>query len=380
MNIVQSGSRLQVYGNDVQTYKDIPVGSYDVDFNKMTGFFLSVRNDLEPNEEKIYGNHEEKVDKVLNSFKISNRNFGVMLSGQKGIGKSLFARVLAQKSVAAGYPVITVSMAIPGIADFISSIEQEVVVIFDEFEKVFAGNDDYNPQTELLSLFDGIDGGKKLFVITCNDVNKLSDFLVNRPGRFHYHFTIKNPTPDEVKEYMIDKLNPQYYDVIDKVINLAQAINITYDYLRAIAFEINQGYSIEDTLNDLNIVKTDTIRFDGYFSFSNGTMYTAFSKELDLFSNEEVGWRIYGSTSHGTGNRAGMSGSPAIMVWFKPSDITMKDGRLVLDPEKLAFRFDYDYWDDDENVTKEELEKTKSITATRVVFQKIDTSLNRFAV
>lgn len=68
MNIVQSGSRLQVYGEDVQTFKEIPVGSYDVCFNKMTGFYLSTRNDLEANEDKIYGNHLEKVHKVLTSF------------------------------------------------------------------------------------------------------------------------------------------------------------------------------------------------------------------------------------------------------------------------------------------------------------------------
>ena len=378
MNIVQSGSRLQVYGEDVQTFKEIPVGSYDVCFNKMTGFYLSTRNNLEANEDKIYGNHLEKVHKVLTSFSLSQRNFGVILSGQKGIGKSLFARILAEEGIKAGLPVITVTIAIPGIADFLASIEQEVIVIFDEFEKVFACGDDYDPQTELLSLFDGIDGGKKLFVITCNEVNKLSDFLINRPGRFHYHFTIKNPTPDEVKEYMIDKLNPQYYDVIDKVISLAQAINITYDYLRAIAFEINQGYSIEETLNDLNIVKTDTIRFDAYFTFSNGLVCTAFSKELDLFNHNEVSWRIYGNFSGG-GNR-GDAFSTGVTVWFKPSDIEMKNGRLILSPENVAFRFDTDYYDDDDERTKAQIDKFKNVTIEKVVFQKIDTSLDRFVI
>lgn len=378
MNIVQSGSRLQIYGEDVQTFKEIPVGSYDVCFNKMTGFYLSTRNDLEANEDKIYGNHLEKVHKVLTSFSLSQRNFGVMLSGQKGIGKSLFARILAEESIKAGLPVITVTIAIPGIADFLASIEQEVVVIFDEFEKVFAGSDDYDPQTELLSLFDGTDGGKKLFVITCNEVKKLSDFLVNRPGRFHYHFTIKNPTPNEVKEYMIDKLNPQYYEVIDKVVSLAQAINITYDYLRAIAFEINQGYSIEETLNDLNIVKTDSICFDAYFTFSNGLVYTVFSKELDLFSHEEVSWRLYRVPS-GRGNCDGAF-SPTVTIWFKPSDIEMKDGRLILLPENVAFRFDTDYYDDDDERIKAQLDKFRNATIEKVVFQKIDTSLNRFVV
>ena len=179
---------------------------------------------------------------------------------------------------------------------------------------------------------------------------------------------------------MIDKLNPQYYDVIDKVISLAQAINITYDYLRAIAFEINQGYSIEETLNDLNIVKTDSIRFDAYFTFSNGTTYTSFSKELDLFNHNEVSWRIYGASPSVRGNCDGTL-SPPVNIWFKPSDIKLKDGRLVLLPENVAFRFDTNYYDDDDDEkTKAQIDKFKNVTIERVVFQKINTSLDRFVV
>ena len=179
MNVVNSGSRYQIYGEDVKTYKNLPIGSYEVNFNKMTGFFLSSRSDLIVNEEKIYGNHEEKVNKVIRSFEISNRNFGIILSGQKGIGKSLFARVLAQKAIEANLPVITVNYYNPGIADFLASIEQEVVVIFDEFEKTFGKSENMDPQEEMLTLFDGLDSGKKLFVITCNDVNKLNSYLIN---------------------------------------------------------------------------------------------------------------------------------------------------------------------------------------------------------
>ena len=45
-----------------------------------------------------------------------------MLSGQKGIGKSLFMRILASKGIEAGYPVITVSDPIPGVSNFLASI------------------------------------------------------------------------------------------------------------------------------------------------------------------------------------------------------------------------------------------------------------------
>lgn len=86
-------------------------------------------------EKKIYGNSKDRVDKVLKSFKIADRNFGIILSGQKGIGKSLFAKMLAEAALKDGYPVLTVGAYVLGINEFLSSIDQEVVVIFDEFEK-----------------------------------------------------------------------------------------------------------------------------------------------------------------------------------------------------------------------------------------------------
>lgn len=362
MNIVISGSRVQVYGEEVKTYKQLPVGSYDVCFHQMSGFWLTPRQNLEAREEKIYGNHANKVEKVLNSFDIADRNFGVILSGQKGIGKSLFARLLAEKCIDKGYPVITVTDYIPGIANFLSSIDQTVVVIFDEFEKTFGKHDDFDPQEDMLSLFDGMNNGKKLFVITCNEVNKLNSYLLNRPGRFHYHFTIGNPTEDEVREYMTDKLDPQYYDKIDKIVNFSKTINMTYDYLRALAFEINQGYSLEETLNDLNIIRTSDIRFNITLSFTDGSIYTAYEQRFDLYSSRPVGCRIYGTKSE------------TIWINFCPTDIHVIDGQLAIDPSKLSVSFDSDnYWDiNDEDEKKAAIAKDKARQVKSCVFQKRD--------
>ena len=194
MNIVQSGTMFMIYDDSVKTYEKLPVGAYEVGCSKMTGFFLKTRHDFKVTE-KVYGNHSIKVDKVLKSFQAADRNFGLILSGAKGIGKSMFMRVLAERAAALGYPVIVVNGYIPGIDSFLGSIEQEVIVLFDEFEKTFRQDDDHHePQEEMLSLFDGTDGGKKLFIITCNEVRKLNTYLLNRPGRFHYHFEILPPS------------------------------------------------------------------------------------------------------------------------------------------------------------------------------------------
>lgn len=290
MNVVHSGENYQIYGESLKVYNELPVRTYEVHFNKMTGFSLVNHLDLSIQEEKIYGVHHEKVKKSLESFKRASRNFGIILSGRKGIGKSLFARLLAQEAKNYNLPLIIVPFYIPGIASFISSIQQEVIVLFDEFEKTFGAKNDNDPQEEMLSLFDGVDCGKKMFVITCNDTYKLNEFLLNRPGRFHYHFTLTSPSAPEIREYMTDKLLPQYHNLIDQIIGFGMTINnITFDILRAIAFEINQGYSFEETISDLNISKEGRQRFKVVVTLSDGTVATE-HKAINLAADYTDTW------------------------------------------------------------------------------------------
>lgn len=359
MNVVQSGSQYQIYGESLKTYKELPVRSYDVSFHKMMGFFLTARPNLEANEEKIYGNHRVKVKKVINSFNLSSRNFGIILSGQKGIGKSLFARLLAMEAIEAGLPVITVTEYVPGIANFLSSIEQQVVVIFDEFEKTFGKNDEADPQEEMLSLFDGLDGGKKLFVITCNEINKLNSYLLDRPGRFHYHFRIGNPCDQEIDEYMRDKLNEKYYDNIPRIINFSRTAEMTYDYLRAIAFDLNQGYSLEESLTDLNISSTTVAEFDIIVYFDNGDSYITMNEKLNLCRKDSHWTWLRKQNSDGTVKKE------CIQICIYPTDAIAVNGELVIPPEKVEINRDRD---DDYELEKDEIkEREQNFRKRKVV-------------
>lgn len=370
MNIVNAGSRYQIYGEDVKTYKRLPLMSFEICFNKMAGFYLSSRPDLAINEEKIYGNHEVKVNKVLNSFKHSDRNLGVILSGQKGIGKSLFARILSHQAIEDGYPVLLANTYMPGIADFISGIEQEVVIIFDEFEKNFASKVEEHvgpsPQEEMLSLFDGLDNGKKLFVITCNEVDRLNTYLLNRPGRFHYHFKITYPTEEEIIEYLTDKVDEKYADGIKDIVNFSRTVNMTYDYLRAIAFELNQGYGVAETLEDLNISQTSNVRFNITITTVNGDVYNTYGTSVNLISNPNI--------NHQRWYNGYASNNKTIRYALTPDSIKIEHGMITADPKKVEIYIDPDdFWTIGDSEKREEAIKRakeerviKSIVLTKV--------------
>lgn len=364
MNVVHAGSTYQIYGEALKTYAQLPVRTYEVGFSKMTGFFLTAHSDLSVNETKIYGSTPEKVNKVLRAFSVTDRNFGVILSGRKGIGKSLFARQLAIQAKAYNLPLVIVPEYVPGIASFLSSIEQEVIVLFDEFEKTFADQDNCSPQEELLSLFDGIDGGKKLFVITCNETHKLNSYLLNRPGRFHYHFVLGNPTPDEIKEYMTDKLAPEHHHIIKKLIGFSLNVDLTYDVLRAIAFEINMGYSFEETLMDLNISKEGTPKYNIRVDFVDGTYRMCNSQRINTYSND----RFYCWFSEKNGRS-----SDSIRLDFLPSDIVldMDHAEMTLDPDKVEKYIDEDYFDMDKEEDKKRFNYLSNLEISKITFTRV---------
>lgn len=346
MKIVSTGHKFSIYDDSLQTYDKLPAQAYQVNFHPMMGFSLSLYDNIEI-KEKVYGVHMKKIEKVLNSFEKFDRNLGVILSGDKGIGKSLFAKILSKKAIDLGYPLIIVNNYYPGIADYLTSIQQEVVVLFDEFDKnFFAGHDNSDsmndPQTGMLTLFDGLSQGKKLFVITCNYLNNLNDFLVNRPGRFHYHFRFEYPSAEEIKMYLEDKIPTSMYGEIQKVVDFAQKVKINYDSLRAIAFELSlEDEPFEEIIKDLNILNLDAERYTATVVLNDGTKKKVNNGRpfsLDMFTDSEYTLDFEDEEIH-----------QDIYFDFNPTDIMYKLelGGMALDGENCEIDLNKENYDED---------------------------------
>ena len=87
MTYISTGTTYRVFDESLKTYDTLPVGTYRVSFSDMSGFFLTKIEDIGPGTEKVYGNHNERIDRILRSYNSFTRSLGVLLSGDKGMGK-----------------------------------------------------------------------------------------------------------------------------------------------------------------------------------------------------------------------------------------------------------------------------------------------------
>lgn len=328
MKVINQGNTYRIFEDDISITSMLRPQTYIIRFNNRQGFYLENHIDIVINESKIYGSLDTKVDKVIKAFKVSKRNLGVLLSGTKGSGKSLFAKMLSIASIKNEIPVIVVDQYIPGIASFIESIKQEAMILLDEFEKTFDDKrEDGSQQTELLTLLDGITAGKKLFVATCNDMYALNDCFLNRPGRFHYHYRFDSPGEAEIREYLIDAIGNTRPDEIEKVVAFGDLVDLTYDCLRALAFELNQGISFEESMQCLNIVCMGEDRYDVTAHFEGGDILVESDVRLTFNENHKTSVRFY------KGSRG------AFDVEFQTKDIIRNGKELIVNAKNTSISF-----------------------------------------
>lgn len=227
----------------------LPVGNYIV-VETMSGYkFQRVEAFSDPG--RMYGNINKRAKRIMDTFIDRPRTTGVLLSGEKGSGKSQLARIVSRLGYENDMPTIIINNPFHGDAfnQLLATIEQPAIILMDEFEKVYSENE---YQEAVLTLLDGMMTSKKLFVLTVNNKYKVNEHMKNRPGRIYYALDFSGLEVEFIREYCEDNLKK--LDEIENIVRISAMFKaFNFDMLKALVEEINRyGETAFEVIEMLN--------------------------------------------------------------------------------------------------------------------------------
>lgn len=234
---------------------------YTLGYNVQNGqFYLAKLQNSFDFPYKIYGKDEVFIQRVVKTYKNTSGNLGLLLNGIKGTGKTVTAELISNEL---NLPVILITHDMEGMCNFLSEIPQDVIIFFDEYEKIFVKDNVNGGKNDVLSIMDGVLSTqfRKVFLLTTNNAN-VSENMMQRPSRIRYIKTYGDLTLEVINEIVDDKLIDTEFR--DKVIEFISEMEIiTIDIVKAVIEEVNihkeDPYNFKDIFNVKSLDKLKTI-------------------------------------------------------------------------------------------------------------------------
>lgn len=237
---------------------DLPVGVYKMELNSLFNYlYLNHISDQFEFPYKVYGTQFDFVNRVVKSWQNTDGNMGVLLTGLKGTGKTVTAQMICNTMK---LPVIIVSFHSELLVSFINSINQNVIILIDEFEKIYDRH-----QNSLLSVMDGVlkTSFRKMFLLTTNEMTIEQNMLL-RPSRIRYIKNFTDMEMDTIIEIVDDNL--KYPEHRASILNTISELSIiTIDIVKSIVEEVNIHAEDPTHFTDIfNIHTDDTEMYNVY--------------------------------------------------------------------------------------------------------------------
>ncbi|NJO63655.1 MAG: AAA family ATPase [Richelia sp. RM2_1_2] len=229
MQWIKSGNNYFIEGHKEQII-DLPRGIYKLNSSPV-GLYLNKQFDKFPFDYKVYDMETEFIKRVIRQYNSSKGNLGVLLNGLKGTGKTVAAKLIANEM---NIPCIIVPAAYDNLPSFINSLREDVVLFFDEYEKMYETD-----ESSILTVMDGVldNGYRRLYLLTTNN-KYINENMLQRPGRIRYIKNFTDLSTSAINEIIEDKLvNKDFRS--DLVKYVSQLTLITVDLLKSIIDEIN---------------------------------------------------------------------------------------------------------------------------------------------
>ena len=259
-------------------------GIYQIQQNPLNGelFLVRIADEFHFGF-KLYGIDETLVKHVLDTYNKQpvKKNLGVLLNGAKGTGKTVTAKVMANKL---GLPVILCENPYPGLSRFLAGIDHDCIFFFDEFEKNFrmtCGDGEDCAGEDLLSIMDGVYNADHchIFLLTTNKL-RVNDNLISRPSRIRYLKSFGDVIDRKILEEFVDD-NLIYKEFKTEIMDFVDSLSMaTIDIVKSIVEEVNIHHCGVETFKNFFNVKEATYRY----YLRSGSYY---KDEKDSMSKEQ---------------------------------------------------------------------------------------------
>lgn len=196
---------------------------------------------------EVYDFEKSTVDHIAKTYESTSGNLGILFSGPRGTSKSVTSKMICNSL---RLPVILVTEALEGLDSVISSIGQDVIILIDEYDKVFG------TRTDLLAVMDGASSGlyRRVFMLTTNSVFGVNENMLQRPGRIRYHLEFNGLNTEQVNEIVSKSLKDKnrHTELVEFIMSLH---NVTIDIVTRVIEEVNihEGVTTKTLARIMNI-------------------------------------------------------------------------------------------------------------------------------